>query len=339
MPPLISILLSVHNNARQITEALGSLLSQSLGDFELVAVDDGSSDGSGEVLAQTASQDPRVKVLVNPVNLGLTRSLNRAFAAASGRLIARQDADDISQPDRLAVQSAFLDANPPVGLVGSAVQVIDEAGNFGDMVGYPASHSAICCHLPFGNPFCHSAVMFRQELIPSGLLPYDEGLPCSQDYDLWGRLLQKTRGANLPQPLVRLREGKGRISEVRRDEQRAIFARLAGSRIEELCPGLGLSARQVLALHDWWGQAPGSLGPHELDLCRVFFRVLDALQDAPGLDRQEVTRTGRNLAGRLLGKVPAKELPGAARRLGLPLGQALLHHLPRRLARLVKGVC
>ncbi len=333
MAPLVSVLLSVHDGGGALAPAMGSLLAQDLAGFEVVAVDDGSSDGSGEALEEYARRDARVKVLRNQRNIGLTRSLNRAFAASSGELIARQDADDLSEPGRLAAQAAFLASQPGVGLLGGAVRVIDAKGRPGPVVGYPVSDTAIRCHLPFGNPFCHSAVMFRRSLIPPGQAPYDQEMAYSQDYELWGRLLEGTRGANLPQVLVNLREAPGRISEARADRQRAAFAGVAAGRIKALCPGRDLGPGQVLALHDWWGAPPPGLGPAELDLCRVYFDCLRALAALPGMDRREAERVWRALADRLLAGQPLSRLAGAARRLGLGPLPALAAHLPRRLLR------
>lgn len=338
MAPLVSVLLSVHNGGETLAPALDSLLAQDFSDFEIVAVDDGSDDGSGGALEEYARRDARVKVLTNQRNIGLTRSLNRAFAASSGELIARQDADDVSEPGRLAAQAAFLAAQPKVGLLGGAVRVIDAGGRPGPLVGYPVSDTAIRCHLPFGNPFCHSAMMFRRGLIPAGADPYDETLAYSQDYELWGRLLDAAEGANLPGVLVNLREAPGRISQAKAGEQRQAFAAAAAGRIEALRPGRDLAPEQVLALHDWWGGPPPRLGPAELALCRVYFDCLRALAERPGMNRREVKRVRRALTERLLSGQPLARLAGAARRLGLGPLPALAAHLPRRaLRRLLPG--
>ena len=108
----VSVVMSVFNAEKYLAEAVDSILGQTSTDFELILIDDKSTDGSGKILTQYAQADPRVVILENRENMGLTKSLNRGLAVAKGEYIARMDADDISVPDRFAKQVAFLDENP-----------------------------------------------------------------------------------------------------------------------------------------------------------------------------------------------------------------------------------
>jgi glycosyltransferase involved in cell wall biosynthesis len=133
--PLVSVVLSVFDGEAHLQAAIDSVLAQTFTDFELIIVDDGSGDRSVPILATAAAADPRIVVLTNPVNRGLTPSLNRGLAAARGALIARQDADDLSAPERLSRQVAFFEAHPRVGLRArlTADVVGDRVGIVGDV--------------------------------------------------------------------------------------------------------------------------------------------------------------------------------------------------------------
>jgi glycosyltransferase involved in cell wall biosynthesis len=127
--PQVTVLLCVWNGEPHLKAAVDSILAQTFHDFEFLIIDDASTDGTPKFLASLT--DPRVRVVRNETNLGLTRSLNRGLKLARGELIARQDADDWSTPDRLELQLPFLRANPPVVAVGAQAQLID--GNGGDL--------------------------------------------------------------------------------------------------------------------------------------------------------------------------------------------------------------
>ena len=119
--PKVSVLMSVHNDAATVEAAIGSVLAQTFGDFEFIMINDGSTDGTAEILRQLAQQDARIRV-VDQDNTGLTKALNRALGEARGIYAARQDGDDLSHRERLARQVAILDARPEVVLVGSNSQ-------------------------------------------------------------------------------------------------------------------------------------------------------------------------------------------------------------------------
>ncbi len=201
--PRVTVLMAVYNGARHVAEALRSILGQTFEDFEFLVVNDGSTDETREIVQ--AHPDPRIRLIDNPCNLGLTRSLNRGLAAARGELIARQDADDISEPRRLARQVAFLDAHPDVALLGTWYRKIAADGRLRHGRRPPCGWTELRWALLFYCPLVHSSVMFRRRAVLQRVGSYDETFEYAQDYDLWQRVAAQLRAVNLAQPLVRLR--------------------------------------------------------------------------------------------------------------------------------------
>jgi glycosyltransferase involved in cell wall biosynthesis len=211
----VSVLMSVHNGASRVAAAIGSVLGQTAGDLELIVIDDGSTDATPGELARF--RDGRLRI-VSQARTGLTRALNRALALARGPLIARLDADDVALPERLARQRAFLERTPAVGLLGTAAGEMDAAGRQVRVVRPPLDDAALRRALIRENPFVHSSVMVRRDLLERAG-GYDETLPVAQDYDLWMRLSRLTRLANLADVLVLRYAGAGRVSVEREDDR------------------------------------------------------------------------------------------------------------------------
>jgi len=220
--PAVSVLMSVHNGAPWVRDAVASVLAQTAGDLELIVIDDGSTDATSELLA--AVRDSRVRI-ERRAHAGLTRALNRALALARALLVARLDADDIALPERLALQRAFLGSHPDVGLLGTGAREVDEAGREVARIRPPEDDATIRRVLIRRNPFVHSAVMMRRTLVERAG-GYDETLPVAQDYDLWMRLSRLARLANLPEPLVVRRLLPGRVTAVRDAERLGAEARV-----------------------------------------------------------------------------------------------------------------
>jgi glycosyltransferase involved in cell wall biosynthesis len=242
--------MSVHNDRRYLPAAVESILRQSFEDFEFLILDDGSTDGSADYLARV--EDPRIQLVRNEANLGLTRSLNRGLDLAEGLYLARMDADDVAMPRRLERQVAFLDARPRVGIVGCSRVLIDEAGR---VVGHaPAAEddADIRCKCLLGNPFAHPAVMLRLDLLNAHGLRYDERYRTAQDYELWSRLLAVTMGHNLPDALLqyRLRDG---MSWTNKPEQLSNHDEIACASIRRLVPGFEIDSEEVTQLRGRFG--------------------------------------------------------------------------------------
>lgn len=200
--PIISVIMAVYNGEKYLQESVESVLNQTFPDLEFIIVDDGSTDRTWPILAKY--DDPRIRLIQNVKNIGLASSLNKALSIAVGSYVARMDADDISLPDRLAIQHRYLEANPEVGVLGTQMIIIDMYGRGSKTYHVPSTHGAILWGLFFGNPLAHPTVMFRRDpVVACG--GYDETIKASQDKDLWIRLCDRIRFANLEDRLVKYR--------------------------------------------------------------------------------------------------------------------------------------
>ncbi len=203
--PLVTVSMSAFNAAAFLPEAIESVLAQTFGDFEFLIVNDGSTDGSGDVIDSYARKDSRIAAL-HQENIGLVRSLNRMTDVAKGRWLARIDADDACLPDRLEKQIAFLTANPEVGIVGSNAYIVDTSGKelARPDVSRPLVHEEIVANFKEGVNLHHPTIMVETDLLRKAG-GYRAPFRFAQDYDLYLRLLPHTRMANLPDPLIRYR--------------------------------------------------------------------------------------------------------------------------------------
>ncbi len=208
--PKISVILSVYNGERFIKEAVGSILDQTFSDFEFIIVDDGSTDGTAEVL--DAFSDPRIVRLKNEKNISLVKSLNRGLGVARGELIARMDADDISYPQRFERQVRFLEENPEVGVLGTHVKHVDARSKFISVLEPPATHELIYWKMLFSCAIVHPSVMMRRDLV-NRAGGYNPSFIHVEDTELWSRLVGLTRFANLQEVLhVRRLHGRSIMS-------------------------------------------------------------------------------------------------------------------------------
>lgn len=204
MSPILSIVLPVFNGLPFLHEAVGSVLHQSFTNFELIIINDGSSDGSAQLLE--TFNDPRIR-LSHQTNHGLAVTLNIAIRQAKGRYIARQDQDDVCLPDRFVKQVAFLDANPKVGLLGTAAEIWEGADKTERVLRHPANNIELQFDLLFNNHFVHSSVMLRKEVFDTvGGYVEDPLLQPPEDYELWSRVARNYQVANLPDVLLAYRE-------------------------------------------------------------------------------------------------------------------------------------
>lgn len=214
-PPLVSVVMSVYNGEQFLRDACDSILAQSLSHFELIVVDDGSTDGTADLLGGIA--DPRVRTIARR-HAGLAAALNAGVAEARADLIARMDADDVAAPDRLRLQHQFLLDHPRVALVGTAARIVDYAGTELDLWRPPCDHATIRRRMIGANQFGHGSVMFRRTAFDAAG-GYREDMPRAQDYDLWLRLLPRVETANLDQVLMTRRVGPDQFGTSAETEQ------------------------------------------------------------------------------------------------------------------------
>ncbi len=208
--PLVSVILSTYNDAPFLPESVESVLNQSFRDFELIIVDDGSTDKTAEVLA--TFQHSRIRLLHNERNLGLAASLNRGIAVASGKYIARQDADTISVPNRLQLQVDYLENHPSLIIVGSNVMATDEAGDVRGLWVLPPRDIDIKWTLLFRTPLIHPTVVMRAAALDkAGFYSEDAEFCYVEDYELWSRLCPLGVCANLSDALMDFKCRKGSV--------------------------------------------------------------------------------------------------------------------------------
>lgn len=217
--PAISIVLPVYNAEHYVTEAVESILNQTYTNFELIIIDDGSTDRSLEIIQKYACLDSRIR-LISRENRGLVTTLNEGLALAKAPLIARMDADDVSYPNRLLVQKDFLDKNLGHILVGSKVLIIDEDGDAICEMGSRLKHDDIVEGLLAreGQLIYHPSVMFRtKDVLAMG--GYRNKYPHVEDLDLFLRLAEISRIENLDTVLVKYREHFQKIGHLYSLEQ------------------------------------------------------------------------------------------------------------------------
>ena len=227
--PAISVVLPVYNAEAYVREAVESILAQSFTDFELIAINDGSTDGSGAILRELAARDTRI-VLVERPNGGLVSALNEGIKIARAELIARMDADDVSMPERFALQHARMMEEPELAVLGSFFHIMDRDGAiirlYDDLPLTPAeARSAVGGFL-----VAHPAVMMRRDaVLKAG--GYRKAFCHAEDYELWLRMIDLGYAiANLPRPLLNYRDEYGaKVSAVHWEAngRSVILARLA----------------------------------------------------------------------------------------------------------------
>jgi len=210
MIPLVSVVMPARNSARWLGQAIESVVLQTLSDLELLVIDDGSTDETAEILNDWSRRDSRIRVL-RQHDLGLVPALNYGLVEARGSLLARLDADDVSVAKRFECQVQAMEQNPNVGLLGSWAQRIDEHGR-------PQGHSMPETHheklveiLTRGNPFIHSTIMLRTEIVRR-LGGYRAAFEAAEDYDLWLRMSEVTLLANVAEPLVYYRRHSASVT-------------------------------------------------------------------------------------------------------------------------------
>ena len=204
MSPRVTVLMPVFNRERFLDEAIQSVIAQDFADFELLIVDDGSTDGTPEMLRAWAQRDARIVVITSPQNQGIPAALNFGLDHARAPYVARLDSDDVMTPRRLAAQAAVLDSHPEVVLVSCAYETMDSEGNYLGTWRGDEPHEVVTYLLNFYNIVGGGGqVMFRRsEVLAEG--GYASEYPSSEDYDLWVRLLR--RGRILTLPLVGMKQ-------------------------------------------------------------------------------------------------------------------------------------
>jgi glycosyltransferase involved in cell wall biosynthesis len=313
--PEISVVMSVFNGERYLREAIDSVLQQSFEHFELVVVDDGSTDSTPEILSSIAARDPRVVVRPRK-SINLPDALNFGFDVARAQLIARLDADDTAMPNRLEQQRAFFAQHPEVGLLGGQAAFTDQEGREFAVGRYPLSDAEIRKAFETTTPFVHSAVMMRRDAFEAAGR-YRPIFTHSEDLDLWLRISERYEVANLDEVVVNYRMHASQES-VRKQEDQALYsvasrtsarARANGQgdpmdsadRIDEaLLLSLGTSEEEIAArivrASTWMGKTLGRAGLP--DRARELFDIAYSRARSDGGSPQLVAHVDRARAQR-----------------------------------------
>jgi glycosyltransferase involved in cell wall biosynthesis len=318
--PLVSVLLAAHDEARYVRSAVESVLGQTLGDLELVVVDDASTDATAELVS--VLEDDRIVLVRNDEQLGLAASLNRGLDHATGRYVARLDADDVALPQRLESQVERLGSRPDAAIVGSDIADLDEGGRTGAVHQMPRGAVAVRWHAVFAAPFFHPTVLVDREVLDGHGLRYDPLFLESEDYDLWTRLLAFADGDNVAQPLVLKRAHAAQASARRRELQAAFQLQVALREIARVAPDLATEDAEAA-----WELGSGR-NPVEEGV-EPYLHVLERFEAAHGVDRGVRGEAARALAqagafARAVRLAPA--LP-----LHVPLARARRRNLARRM--------
>ncbi|QWU15228.1 Glycosyltransferase involved in cell wall bisynthesis [Paenibacillus sophorae] len=214
----LSVLMPVYNASRFLEQAVESILQQSYTDFELIVINDGSTDNSLEILERYS--DPRIKLIHNGSNSGIVSSLNCGLNAASGAYIARMDADDYSLPDRFKAQIQFMDLHPDIGVCGTQYRIMDSPRFGVSNTTLPCDPDIVACSLLINCCLAHPTVVMRRRVLDQlHGWPYDPNYQYAEDYHLWARLSAITRIANLNQCYLHYRYHDQQLSRTKSLEQ------------------------------------------------------------------------------------------------------------------------
>ena len=214
--PAISVVMPVYNGERYLEETLRSLLSQTFTDFELLIIDDGSTDATPDIIERAA--DARIRYLRNERNMGISYSANRGIEESRGKYMARADADDIHLPHRLAVQWEFMEQHPEIAVCGGLLDMFDAAKGVYPL---PEEPEVIKAHLAFYCSLAQPSSFFRKDFLIRNVVRYDQSFIAAGDLDLWYRITHNYGGllANIPQVLVLYRVHEHSISRTAEGKQ------------------------------------------------------------------------------------------------------------------------
>ena len=234
--PLISVIMPLYNAERFVGESIENVLRQTVGDFELIVIDDASTDASAEIARAYAAKDNRIVLMHNELNSGAARTRNRALDAARGKFITFMDADDLCSPERFAKQLAFFERHPQTDICGSYYTMFGTRGGENDelKIQVPLTHEEIQYQLFFGCPFGMSSVMLRSEPFKRTGIRFRECM--AEDYQ-WVDLSEHLRMANIPEYLTFYRRWEDQIS-TRQLNRQTLSAQLTQQ--EQLARKLGV---------------------------------------------------------------------------------------------------
>ena len=210
--PLVSVILPVFNGETYLAEAIESILTQTLSDLELIVIDDCSVDGTAAIIRDYANRDERVRLVRHDHNQGMPSARNSGIAVSRGEFIATMDCDDVSLPQRLEKQAAFLEANPDIGVVGIFVQNVAEDLSVRQIQSFPQQHAFMVMYWILGGTTLYGGVYMARRSALLAVGGYNESYKLAEDTELFSRLCLETRVANLPEALYLYRHHDQQVS-------------------------------------------------------------------------------------------------------------------------------
>lgn len=206
----VTVVMPVYNGEKYVQEAVESVLRQTYRDFELLIINDGSSDSTPHILSELEKADGRIKVIHNEQNLRLIATLNKGLNLATGKYIVRMDADDICHPERFRKQVDFMETHGYIGICGSWVNFF---GHENKVLRLPEEHEEIRARLLFKPPVIHPSVIIRRSVLEEHDLRYREELLHAEDFGLWVEAAMYTKLGNIPEVLLDYRLSENNISK------------------------------------------------------------------------------------------------------------------------------
>ena len=240
----ISIILAVYNCAKYLKESVDSILNQTFTEFELILINDGSTDSTDTIIAQYT--DKRIVYVKNEFNLGLVSSLNKGITLSRGKYIARMDADDIALANRLKIQYHFMESHPEIGICGSSIEAFWSETKKHQQVDFATDDLSIRAFTFFQSPFCHPTIMIRKEILEKNKLCYSSDYYRAEDYALWIDILRYTQAANIPTVLLRYRkheESETALADKKMNERIGIVKRVHEKYLRQ--NGISLDEQQL----------------------------------------------------------------------------------------------
>ena len=260
--------MSVYNEEHYLQDAIDSILAQTVRDFELIIMDDGSKDRTREILS--GYQDPRIRVFLNDENCGLTVNLNRALDAAEGRFIARMDGDDIAYPDRFEKELEYLRCHPELKLISCRTKTFGDLNLQSDITG---NSEYLRCRMLVRPVLAHPGFMARGELFRELGYRYDESFRQAQDYDLAARLTRQYSIGICPEVLLEYRAHEGQVSNKAGERQFRNADRVREKLLREL--GIALTEQEWDIYHQLVLEKPSKNVDTYIQAVRIIDRIVD----------------------------------------------------------------
>jgi len=279
LKPEISVITTVINCEKYIEESVKSIAAQTFTNFEHIIVDDGSTDGTAEILYRLAEKDKRIKFIELGENLGRVKSLNLALENSIGKFIAIQDADDISLPNRFEEQIKFFTRHPEYVLLGSDISVVDKDLNILSSPVRPESDGEIRFNLIFKCTLANPSIMFRKEILDKNKIFYEEDFPFAEDFRIFTHIIKFGKVYNLDKRLILYRNHDVNSSNKNVNSIRDNSAKVTVDNFKEKGIAINIEdavrIRRLISLKNYEDK-------HLLRDMKLIFRVIKSFQEVNG---------------------------------------------------------